>query len=112
MWLHLFVYLIVWTITLIGVLEAYAWLLRLVARLPRPLPLVLGLLLYVTVACICALVFYVPEFVLGPRESSELAREMWMGGYLVSAFLAILVFRHRHLDALKKLGYYQPRTPR
>jgi hypothetical protein len=107
-WLQLLAYFAVWTTVLIAVLEAFAWLLRRVARLPRPLPLLLGLLLYGVVACAFALPLFGLELVQGPHAtSSEATRSVGLLGYLVCLLLAVLFFRRRHLDALKALGHFQ-----
>ena len=110
-WLQLLTYLAVCTVALMAVLEAFAWLLRRVAPLPRPLPLLLGLLLYGLVACAFALPLFGLELVQGPRTAaSEAMRSVGLLGYLVSLLLAVLFFRRRHLDTLKALGYFQPRS--
>ncbi|ALV07386.1 hypothetical protein [Roseateles depolymerans] len=109
-WLQLLAYFAAWTIALMAVLEVFAWLLRRVARLPRPLPLVLGLLLYGVVACTFALPLFGLELVQGPRAaSSEEMRSVALMGYLVCLLLAVLFFRRRHLVALRALGYFQSR---
>lgn len=112
-WLQLFTYFVAWTVALIAVLEVFAWLLRRVARLPRPLPLLFGLLLYGVVACTFALPLFGLELVQGPPEtSSEAMRSVGLLGYLACLLLAVLFFRRRHLEALKALGYFQPRVRR
>ncbi len=110
-WLKLVGFFVAATVSLLVVMEVFAWLLRLVARLPRPFPLLLGILLYGVVACAFAFIFFGLEFVLGP-QASETLRLVGLTGYLVCLLLVTLIFRHRHLHALKVLGYYQPRTPR
>jgi hypothetical protein len=112
-WIKLLAYLTVWTVVLMAVLEAYAWLLRCVARLSRPLPLLLGLLLYVVLACAFALALFVLDFVLGPpEESGELVRSVGLVGYLICLLLGAMFFKRRHLNTLKALGYFQPRSRR
>ncbi len=109
-WFQLVLFLVAATVLLMVVMEGFALLLRQVARLPRPFPLLLGISLYVVVAFAFGLVVFGLEFVLGP-QASETLRLVGLTGYLVCLWLVILIFRHRHLDALKKLGYYQPRAP-
>lgn len=110
-WIQLLAYFAVWTVALLAILEAYAWLLRRVARLPRPLPLLLGLLLYAVLACAFALALLALEFVLSTQEESdELVRSVGLVGYLICLLLGALFFKRRHLDALKGLGYFQPRS--
>ena len=112
-WIQLSLYFVVWTVVLMAVLEGFAWLLCRVARLPRPLPLVLGLLLYGVVAGTFFLGIFALEILQGPLTShSETDREVFLLGYLACWFVGILFFRHRHLDALKSLGYFQPRARR
>lgn len=106
-WFQLLAYFVVCTVALMAVLEAFAWLLRRVALLPRPLPLILGLLLYGVVACAFTLPLFGLELVQGP---SEAMRSVGLLVYLVCLLLAVLFFRRRHLDALKALGYFQPRS--
>ncbi|MCB1902290.1 hypothetical protein [Cognatazoarcus halotolerans] len=110
-WLQLLAYFAVCTVALMAVLEAFAWLLRRVALLPRPLPLLLGLLLYGVVACAFALPLFGLELVQGPSaSSSEAMRSVGLVGYLVCLLLAVLFFRRRHLDTLQALGYFRPRS--
>lgn len=113
LWFRLLVFLVVCTAALMVVLEAYAWFLRRVAKLPRPLPLLLGLLCYLVVAFAFALPLFGLQILLGfGAATSEFVRWVGMLGYLLSLLLAVLFFRYRHLDALKSLGYFQPRSPR
>jgi len=109
-WFQLLVYFAVWTVVLMAVLEGFAWLLCRVARLPRPLPLLFGLLLYGVVAFTFALPLFGLEIIQGPREtSSETIRSVGLLGYLACLLLAVLFFKYRHLDALKALGYFKSR---
>ncbi|MDP3871128.1 MAG: hypothetical protein Q8Q80_00570 [Methyloversatilis sp.] len=110
-WILLLAYFASWAVALMAVLEVYASLLRHVARLPRPLPLLLGLLLYAVLASAFALALFALEFVLGTQEESdEFVRSVGLVGYLMCLLLGALFFRRRHFDALKKLGYFQPRS--
>lgn len=110
-WTQLLAYFAAWTVALMAILEAYAWLLRHVARLLRPLPLLFGLLLYAALACTFALALFALEFVLGPKEESdELLRSVGLVGYLICLLFGVLFFKHRHLDALRGLGYFKPRS--
>ena len=112
-WIQLLGYFIVWTIVLMGVLEVFARCLRHFARLPRLFALLLSLVLYGVVACVFALPLFGLELVQ-PRAAthSEAVRMAGLIAYLVSLLLAVLFFRRRHLDTLKALGYFQPRSPR
>jgi hypothetical protein len=112
-WFQLLAYFAVWAVVLMIVLEGFAWLLYRVARLPRPFPLLFGLLLYGVEACIFALPLLGLEIVQGPpKTSSEAIRSVGLVGYLVCLLLAVLFFRHRHLNALRALGYFQPKVRR
>jgi hypothetical protein len=112
-WVQLSLYFVVWTVVLMAVLEGFAWLLCRVARLPRPFPLVLGLLLYGVVAGTFFLGILGLEILQGPLIShNQTDREVFLLGYLACWLIGILFFRHRHLDALRALGYFQSRTRR
>lgn len=111
-WLQLLAYFAAWTLALMAVLEVFAWILRRAARLPRPLALLLGLLLYGVVGCTFALPLFGLELVQGPRAApDENMRLVGLTAYLACLLLAVLFFRHRHLVALKALGYFQSRMP-
>lgn len=107
-WFQFVGYFVACTVALMAVLEVFALLLRLVAHLPRPFPLIFGILLYVAVACTYALPLFGLEIVLG-LQASEPMRLAGLTGYLVCLLIATLYFRHRHLYALKALGYFQSR---
>lgn len=110
-WFQLLAYFAFCTVALIAVLEAFAWLLRRIAPLSRPLPLLLGLLLYGIVACAFALPLFGLEFAQKSSAApNETMRSVGLLGYLVSLLLAVMFFKRRHLDALKALGYFLPRS--
>lgn len=109
-YLEIFFYFVACTVALVAILEAYAWLLRRAALLPRPFPLLLGLFLYVVVACAFALPLFGIQVAQGARTAvGDAARWVEILGYLVSLWVPVLFFRRRHVDALKALGYFQPR---
>lgn len=107
-WIQLLAYFVVCTVVLIAVFEVFAWLLRRIVCLARPFPLLIGILLYVIIACVFVLPLFGLEFLQRPYLASfELVRLVGGVGYLTSLLLAVLFFRHRHLDALKSLGYFR-----
>lgn len=110
-WAYLLGYFVACTVGLVVVLEVFAWLLRHLARLRRPFPLLLGLLLYGGVAFMFALPLIGLEFFQSQRAAASAPfRSLGLVGYLVSLLLAVLFFRRRHLHSLKGLGYFQPRS--
>ena len=106
-WLKLIAYLVICTVGLMVVLEGYAWLLRRVARLPHPLLLLLGILLYCVIACLFALPGFGLELVLGSLYAYDTIRYVGIIGWGVSLWIAALFFRYRHLAVLKSHGYFQ-----
>jgi hypothetical protein len=112
-WLQLLAYFVVCTVALITVLEVFAWLLRRIAHLPRPIPLLVGLLLYGFVVCAFTLPLFGLELVQGPRATSnEAMRSVGLLGYLVCLLLAVLEFWRRHASAFKALGYFHSKSRR
>lgn len=106
-WISFAFYFLVWTGAIIAVLEGFAWLLGRVARLPRPFPLMLGILFYGIVASTFFLGIFGLEILQGPLTShNETDREIFLIVYLACWLVGILFFRRRHLDTLKSLGYF------
>jgi len=110
-WIQLLTYHAFCAAAAMVVLEIFAFMLRIVARFPRPLPLLFGLVFYGLVALCFALPLLGLERINWAHgSSSELFRTMGLIGYLSSLLLAVLFFKWRHLAALKSLGYFQSRS--
>ena len=108
-WLTLIVYYTISTVVIAVVLEGYAWLLRRLACLPRPLPLLLGNLLCCVVACALVLSYFGLAFVLDSYMASDTGRLVGLLGWTMSLLFTAWLFKHRHMAALQALGYYQNR---
>jgi hypothetical protein len=110
-WIQLLAYDAFCTLAVIVVLEIFAWSLRIVAKLPRPLPLLIGLIFYGIVAfCLVIPLLGLERINWSQGDASELFRAIALIGYLLSLLIAILFFRRRHLATLKTLGYFQSRS--
>lgn len=110
-WIQLITYHAVCAAAGMIVLEIFAFMLRTVARFPRPLPLLFGLIFYGLVAlCFALPLLGLQRIDWAHGSSSELFRTMGLIGYLLSLLFAILFFKWRHLATLKSLGYFQNRS--
>jgi hypothetical protein len=114
-WLGVLGYFAVWAVVLIAVFAGYAKLLRSAARLPGSAKLIVSFVIYVVVACILVM----PLLGLAFNEtwraavnSNSVFAVVFLLGYSISVCPGILYFKRRHLDALKGLGYFQPRSRR
>jgi hypothetical protein len=106
-WIELLAYDAFCAVAAMIVLEVFAWNLRVVANFPRPLPLLLGLILYGLVAfCFALPLLGLGRISWSQGSSSPLFRTMALIGYLISLLLAVLFFKWRHLAVLKSLGYF------
>lgn len=107
-WIQLIAYVAASGLGLTLVLEAFGFLLRPVARLPRAASIMCSLLLYGLVAAAFFLALLGVEFLDSP--SIDWFRDAALLGYLLSGLVAVLIFRRRHLSALRALGYFRQRS--
>ncbi len=105
-WLQLLALLVLSFALVLATLELFAKLLRAIARLRRPLPLLLGLVAYVAIACVFCLPMFGFQKIFG-RHTNELFRIVSGFGYLACLAAAVSLFRRRHLAELRRLGYYR-----
>ena len=102
-----------WTVALMAVFEAYAWLLRRMASLPSKLPLLFGYSLYCVIG---GVIFVLPifgfELILGqgtfPAPHQPQIAIMVVATVNGSPILAYWLFQRRHMSSLKELGYFLP----
>ena len=102
-------YFAIWIVVFMGVIEVYGLLLRRTACLPRPLPVLLGTLLFGVLACVYALSFLGLQFVL-QGTAFDTCEDTRLVVVLVCALClvpSLLLFRYRHSATLKSLGYFQ-----
>lgn len=111
-WFELAAYFFVWAIVLVGMLEVYAWLLRLGASLPPLLRLIAGLSVYLFVA----LIMVAPLLGVGGQHRWRSVGKTFVAfdliyllGYLCAVLPSIVYFKITHLKQLKRLGYFKDR---
>ena len=112
--LQLFACFALWTAALMAVFEAYAWLLRCMASLPRKLPLWFGYSLYCVIGGVSfglpfmLLLEQIPRPELIPALNQP---QIAIGVFATvngSPILAYWFFQRRHMASLKELGYFLP----
>lgn len=96
------------TVYLTGVLEIFGLLLRWVANFSRETKVFIGILLYLAVAFLFSLPLFALQYIERgvDREVIDNFRTFSLIGYLFSLLMSIIVFRHRHINILRRLGYY------
>ncbi|MCP5197342.1 MAG: hypothetical protein H6974_11230 [Gammaproteobacteria bacterium] len=114
-WVQILSYFLVWSVIFIAVFTAYAKLLRFAARFSGLVQLVLGLAVYLIVACILVM----PLGGLAVNETWRLAVNasymfhiIFLLGYIISILPGALYFKIRYMEKLKDLGYFKGRWQR
>lgn len=114
-WFQILGYFVAWSFVFIGVFTGYAKLLRFVARCSNPFRPLLGLGIYLVIACILVL----PLGGLAVNGTWHLAVSSSTGfsvlfllGYLLSLFPGAMYFKRQYLDELQRLGYFKSRSLR